>query len=490
MRATPLQRPDGFAVKLTRIFITCLGWIIGLSHANAAPITRTPSPPQHAYLLSQNPILSDCLLDGDLAVILAKDSATSHVAMELWHLNNVPVTTENIPLSEWISLPLPSIVAHGGCLIVGNGSLLGPLNNHFSVWIKNVQTGNWEEHPLPKPPSGTYDVYDCDASLVVGTVSQELTHFSAAFWEKDSSNNYKGPFLINPKGYANSCATGVVGSSRIVGYAQLLADNKQHAMLWQLASDNTTFWHCDLSLAIPVYLDITDSYAQAIDGNTVVGYGVDAQGNNHPLLWRVPSDISSLSTPSTSCDELPLPPGWYGEAFQIAGNYVVGVGYSDPQNQSATQHALLWHLDVDSGQWQFTDLQQIQPTPPNSSDSFTSSVAQGVNDNGEVSGLVYTAPSAGSPAKAYPVIWTATRLAFSDSSPSQNLPLMPLPNPLPWHFPLKPLPKPSSPWQSAIQLFRSLKPKLGRIVLGLVEIGIALGFFGAALECLEKAKRK
>jgi hypothetical protein len=484
MKATPLQRLDGFNAELIRIFITCLWVIIGLPHANAAPITRTPSTPQYAYLLSPNPIPSNCLLDGDMAVILVHEVGYLHPEIQLWHLNTLTATKEDVPLSTWIA-PGPELIsAHSGCLIVGNGSFLGPLNNRFSVWIKNVQTGNWEEHPLPKPSSGTYDAAGCDASLVVGSVYQGLNHPTAAFWVKDSSNNYKGPFLINPKGYANSEATGVVGSSRIVGYAQLLADN--HAMLWQLASDNKTFWHRDLSTDIPSYLGITNSYAQAIDGNTVVGYGVDAQGNNHPLIWQVPSDISTPPTPSASCNELPLPPGWYGKALQIAGDYVVGIGYSDPQNPVSTQHALLWHLDANSGQWQFTDLQQILPSPPNPSDSFTSSVAQGVKAEGEVSGLAYTASG-----YAYPIVWTATPLLFPNPPSSQNLPFGPLPNPpSSWHLPLKPLPQPPSPWQSVVQLFHRLKPKLGRIVLGLVEMYIALGFFGYGLECLEKAKRK
>ncbi|MGI4788801.1 MAG: hypothetical protein ACRYFS_08120 [Janthinobacterium lividum] len=130
------------------------------------------------------------------------------------------------------------------------------------------------------------------------------------------------------------------------------------------------------------------SGATAISGNNVAGYASFApDGNNyepHAVLWNL---APSAAGPFTFLD---LNPAGYEDSFAagVVGTTVVGAG-----DINGHSHALLW----DGSAANYVDLNQFLPA------GFTDAMAQGIDANGDIVGVAYTAGMYGIP-RAF--LWT------------------------------------------------------------------------------------
>jgi len=129
---------------------------------------------------------------------------------------------------------------------------------------------------------------------------------------------------LNPSGFSESYATGNSGGQQ-VGYGYDAA-NSEHALLWSGTAGSLV----DLNPN-----SAWQSAANGISGSQQVGYGsspLDTGNNGHALLW--------LGTASSAVDLNPS--GFTGSAaYGTSGSQQVGVGYGSATLNN--QHALVWY---------------------------------------------------------------------------------------------------------------------------------------------------
>jgi hypothetical protein len=214
----------------------------------------------------------------------------------------------------------------------------------------------------------------------VGNASGFATgnHNHALLWSGTTSNALD----LNPSGFASSAAYGISGSQQVgVGFGSATGNN-DHALLWSGTASSAV----DLNPS-----GFTGSVAYGTSGSQQVGagYGPATGNNNHALLWS--------GTASSAVD---LNPTGFTTSYAIGVSGTQQVGQGQGSATGNTRHALLWSGTASS----VVDLHGFL------SSDYTSSVAEGIDANGNIFGHAIHIPTG----HVHAILWTIVpRLVIS-----------------------------------------------------------------------------
>ena len=253
-----------------------------------------------------------------------------------------------------------------------------------------------------------------------GPVTADASH--ALLWH-GSPNSFVD---LNPNGFITTIATGLDASSQVGFGGGPATDNYQHALLWHNTADSVV----DLNPA-----GFWQSTAMDVDGDSQVGdgtYGISQflGRDDHALLWHGTADsVVDLHPPGFEFytratgvsgnsqvgygrpvnNDYPHALLWHGTADSVVDLHPAGFTESvardvagDLQVGWGDNHALLWHGTADS-------VVDLHPFLAGLGPNFIASVAQGVDEHGNIVGYAYytvDAPYDEPTGRFQAVLWT------------------------------------------------------------------------------------
>jgi hypothetical protein len=98
---------------------------------------------------------------------------------------------------------------------------------------------------------------------------------------------------LNPIGFENSYCTDIAGQFQVGAGRGFSPNHLPHALVWQGNAES----YFDLNNVLPANFEYSAAYGVTEDG-TIVGYGVDSEGNRHVVKWThvVPEPNVALAT--------------------------------------------------------------------------------------------------------------------------------------------------------------------------------------------------
>jgi IPT/TIG domain len=268
---------------------------------------------------------------------------------------------------------------------VGFGrSTSGDTSNHALLWRGDVASVV-DLNPLGFVRSyarGTTDTTQVGEALtgqVLTLGNLEFPVFHAFLWQGTAASAVD----LHPANFALSTAQAVSGNTQ-VGYGQFPAGEPQpsfvvsHALLWS----GTAASAVDLN---PV--GFRESYGLGVSGNTQVGYGfgLATGGKIHALLWR-----------GSASSALDLNPIGFVSSIATGSSGSAQIGYGSGLATDSYDHALLWSGSAVSAM----DLHPV---------GFTSSRATGVSGSVQVGYGYESLPSI-----SHALLWSGTAASAVD----------------------------------------------------------------------------
>jgi hypothetical protein len=144
-----------------------------------------------------------------------------------------------------------------------------------------------------------------------------------------------------------------------------------HALLWNGSAESVIDLHPD---------GYSESGAQAVFGDTQVGYGNGAGGNNHALLWK-----------GTAESVVDLHPAGFESSLASGISAIGQVGTANGPATGLEPHAFYWNSTADSA----LDLHTFLPA------TMRNSSAEDIDANGTIVGYAYDYGG-----KYHAVLWT------------------------------------------------------------------------------------
>jgi hypothetical protein len=232
----------------------------------------------------------------------------------------------------------------------GDGTMTGGTNDHALLWSGNassvVDLNGSLGYSVANGMSGNNQV---GYGATVGGNQHALVWSGTA----SSVRDFNGAFLA-------SWAFGISGA-QVVGGA--VGFHPTHAIIWDLVLPTSVD---DINPSF-----FTSSIAVATSGGQQVGYGYNAAGPDHAVLWN-----------GTAASAVDLNPAGFtsSDAYAVSRGLQVGAG-SGPATGN-NKHALLWAGSASS----FVDLQSVLST------NYLWSEATGIDTNGNIIGEAYYIP--------------------------------------------------------------------------------------------------
>ncbi|HUO10963.1 MAG TPA: PEP-CTERM sorting domain-containing protein [Phycisphaerae bacterium] len=257
-----------------------------------------------------------------------------------------------------------AILGVSGNLLVGQ-EVIGSIS-HAGYW----SGGSFQL--LPESGNGTSIALGVSGTLIVGSAGG-TSH--AVVWTGTPATGYTLTDLhstITPPGYITSQASATDGTL-VAGsvFVDSATDSAEHAAVWNLAT--STF--VDLQAAG----GITDSTAQGVHGNQVVGIAAPTDSGAHAMLWLwdgqdyVRTDLNPAGAALSAAN---------------ATNGIEQVG-TVGDDISAPAQAYVWSETVDASNHvtsvNAVDLQLVLQANPQTQD-LVSSYAQGIDAQGDIVG--------------------------------------------------------------------------------------------------------
>lgn len=345
-------------------------------------------------------------------VAWAASARADYSGVDLFTLNAPPGT--DIPSASTLN-------AISGQQVVGFGRDTG--HNQAILWTSSGT-------PIELKPASSYSDTVGNAaggSLQVGYGSGAITgvnrdastgfNINALVWSGSAASVVN----IHPTNLGSIVQSGATATdgTHIVGYG-MLADNTDHALLWNSATNSAIDLHPNLSGPFGSFFA---SIAYATDGSHQVGKAFNS-GVSHAILWSNtaasavdlhPSQLTFFAGSTTNSTALALsgsqqagfglgsangnpsshaliwagtkasaidlhPGGSYVSSVAMATNGTQQAGYGTVSvNGNLINHAMMWNGSAASA----LDLQGLLPSGP----GFVDSIAYAINASGDVSGI-------------------------------------------------------------------------------------------------------